>query len=112
MAAAAAAASAAGAAAGPTYTAKEAIGGAVARARAAFDSNRTRPLEWRYRQLRAIGTLMERGEAEIMAALRLDLGRPDLESVISEVAFVKAEVKEAVSHLASWVANQPVCTIV
>ncbi len=61
------------------------IGGAVAAARDTFNSGRTRPLEWRRRQLKGIIRLVEENQDRIVEALSRDLHRPHFEGVLLEV---------------------------
>ena len=74
----------------------------LARLRATFDSGRTRPVEWRKEQLRALDRLLVESEAELLEALRLDLGKPALEGFITDIAFVRAEIAETLRHLDRW----------
>ena len=53
---------------------------AVAKAREAFDSGRTRPLAWRKAQLDAIARMIGETEADILAALAADVGKPPFEA--------------------------------
>jgi aldehyde dehydrogenase (NAD+) len=73
------------------------------RLRAAFDSGRTRPIEWRKAQLRALRKLLGEGERELLEALRLDLGKSPTEGHLTEVGFARGEVDHALRHLDAWV---------
>lgn len=75
---------------------------AVARARAAFENGRTRPLEWRRAQLRRIKAMLEEHEAELTAALAADLGKPPLEAYMADVGFVISDVELTLKHLDRW----------
>jgi aldehyde dehydrogenase (NAD+) len=70
--------------------------------RATFRSGRTRPIEWRQRQLRALLQLLVDHEDDLVAALREDLGRPPLEAYAADIGTTKAEIKHALKHVASW----------
>ena len=85
----------------PTTTASSASA-VISRVRAAFNSGRTRPVEWRKEQLRALDRLLVGGEDELLEALRLDLGKPALEGFITDIAFVRAEIAETLRHLDQW----------
>jgi len=74
----------------------------VNRARAAFNSGRTRSVQWRKAQLRALDRLLVEGEAELSEALRLDLGKPAFEGYITDIAFVRTEIAETLRHLDHW----------
>ena len=92
------------------YIAIEAVPALVRSVRAAFDSGRTRPLAWRLAQLRGLRRLMTENVAAIEEALRLDLGRPRLESLMAEVHASVPEVDAAIAGLASWTAEEAVAT--
>ncbi|KAF2984122.1 hypothetical protein EK904_010477 [Melospiza melodia maxima] len=47
----------------------------VGRARAAFRSGRSRPLEFRIQQLKALERMVQEKEKEILAALKADLNK-------------------------------------
>lgn len=47
----------------------------VGRARAAFNSGRSRPLEFRIQQLKALERMVQEKEKEILAALKADLNK-------------------------------------
>ncbi|MBU2956077.1 aldehyde dehydrogenase family protein [Paracoccus sp. 1_MG-2023] len=82
----------------------------VARLRAAFDSGRTRPLEWRRAQLQAILRLLKEREGDIIAAIHADLRKGRLESWMAEIALIRTEAKHALRHLKSWTARRRVRT--
>jgi aldehyde dehydrogenase (NAD+) len=79
-----------------------AVAEGVARLRAAFRSGRTRPLDYRRRQLDGILRFLKEREPEIEAALRDDMGRPSFEVYPSEIAFCAAEASLARKQLRSW----------
>ncbi len=74
----------------------------VARLRATFRSGRTRPLSWRRRQLEALERMMTECEAEFSAALSDDLGRPELDAWLADLAPVAAEAAYARKRLRRW----------
>lgn len=92
------------------YTPISQIAPAVAGVRAAYASGRTRPLSWRYAQLRGLISLYRENESAILAALKVDLRKPDFESVFAEELLVIAEAEHAIAHLASWAADESVDT--
>lgn len=75
----------------------------VDRLRATFRSGRTRPLEWRRRQLQGIGRLLAEREAEIVDALGADLGRNAQDSWFGDIASTRGETRYALKHLGKWV---------
>ncbi len=82
----------------------------VSRLRSTFASGRTRPYEWRVRQLDAIKKMLVDREDEILDALHVDLGRPRLESFIGETGFMVKEVEHARRHLREWMKPERVST--
>lgn len=74
----------------------------VARLRDTFATGRTRPLEWRQRQLQGIRRLLDEREPDIAAALAADLGRTAHDSWFGDVASTAGEVDYAIKHLPRW----------
>src|SRR6478736_3433804 len=74
----------------------------VARLRATFAAGRTRPVEYRKDQLRALDRLLVEREEDLLAALRHDLGKPAVEGHVTDIAFVRAEIADTLRHLDAW----------
>jgi aldehyde dehydrogenase (NAD+) len=74
----------------------------VDRTRDAFRAGTTKPLEWREATLRRLRDLVVEREADVLAALRTDLGKPAFEGWVTEVGFVVAELEHTLTHLRSW----------
>lgn len=74
----------------------------VARLRATFASGRTRPVEYRKQQLRALDRLLVERESDFLAALANDLGKPAVEGHLTDLAFVRAEIADTLRHLDAW----------
>src|ERR1700737_1461743 len=70
--------------------------------RRVFATGRTRDLSWRLEQLRGIERMCDEREAEIVAALAEDLGRPPLDAWLGDIASTKAEAVYARKHLKKW----------
>jgi aldehyde dehydrogenase (NAD+) len=87
-----------------TVHAPETTGSAdlLADLRRVFAAGRTRVLEWRLEQLRAIERFLEEREPEIAAALAEDLGRSPVEAWLGDVASSKAEAAYARKHVRKW----------
>jgi aldehyde dehydrogenase (NAD+) len=84
----------------------DAIPGIVAKLRAGFDSGRTRSLDWRREQLRALKALVrERGD-ELVEALQADLRKPTLEAWATDVGQVTVEAGLALRNLRRWTKPQ------
>ncbi|KGM57217.1 aldehyde dehydrogenase [Lysobacter arseniciresistens ZS79] len=77
----------------------------VERLRATFRDGRTWPLAWRRRQLQALRRMLVEREDEFTAALQRDLGKPALESFVTEIGFTIGEIDHALRHLRRWAAG-------
>jgi aldehyde dehydrogenase (NAD+) len=76
--------------------------GVLAEVRAVFNTGRTRSVQWREEQLRAIERMCEEREGEISAALTKDLGRSTFEAWLGDIASTKAEAAFARKHFRKW----------
>uniref|UniRef100_A0A2C9U2F0 Aldehyde dehydrogenase domain-containing protein n=1 Tax=Manihot esculenta TaxID=3983 RepID=A0A2C9U2F0_MANES len=63
----------------------EAAGALVKELRGTFSSGKTRSYEWRVSQLKSLLKLCDENENEIAGALRQDLSKPELETIVYEV---------------------------
>jgi len=70
--------------------------------RATYADGTTRPLGWRVEQLHGLLRLLDEGEAELLAALATDLGKPRVEGWSSDLAVTAAEVRYALAKLKRW----------
>ncbi len=75
---------------------------AVETQRAFFESGATRPVAWRKEQLRILLDALERHESDLLESLRLDLGKPPVEAWVSEIGYLRGEIRHALRHLAGW----------
>ena len=82
----------------------------VDRLRHTFDSGKTRPIEWRIRQLSEIQRALREHESDFADALRKDLGKSRFEATLAETGWVLAEAKYAIKHLKGWMAPTRVST--
>ncbi|NXX50623.1 AL3A2 dehydrogenase, partial [Tricholaema leucomelas] len=80
----------------------------VGRARAAFNSGRCRPLEFRIQQLKALERMVKEKEKEILAAIKADLHKCEKKTLTYEFMSVLEELALATGRLPSWAAPQPV----
>lgn len=87
-----------------------AIAATVERLRRTFDAGTTRPLSWRRAQLEAIVRMLDEGSDSILAALRADLGKSELESFSGEISFVAQEAKRTLAQLRGWTRAESVRT--
>lgn len=86
------------------------IPGIVDAARQAFDSGRTRSLDWRLSQLDALLRLVRERKDEILDALNEDVGKPRLEAYAAEVAFMEKDILHTKKHLRGWMKPDKVST--
>lgn len=80
------------------------VPGAVAALRATYEAGTTRPLAWRLAQLAAVRTMLRERSDEFAAALETDLGKPAVESRLTETAFVAADAAHVAKRLRRWLA--------
>jgi aldehyde dehydrogenase (NAD+) len=85
-------------------------GALVGRLRATFDGGTTRPLAWRLEQLARLRALLVDGEAELLDALRADLGKPRIEAWATDLGIVVNAVDHTRRHLRRWTAAVRVWT--
>lgn len=75
---------------------------AVSRLRATFASGRTRSIDWREQQLRAMVRLVLDNEAAIGEAVAADLGRDPFESWLAEIIRLVRDAEGAARNLRRW----------
>ncbi|WP_102144089.1 aldehyde dehydrogenase family protein [Mycobacterium hubeiense] len=78
------------------------IPGTVRRLRETFATGRTRGVEWRKQQLKALERLLVDNESAIATALEKDLGRKPFEAWLADVASTAAEARYAAKHVGKW----------
>lgn len=83
------------------------ISAVVQRARAAFDSGRTRPLQFRIQQLEALRRMIKEREKDIAGALAADLHRNEWNSYHEELAYCLEEIEYIIKKLPEWVLDEP-----
>ncbi|KAM7260424.1 hypothetical protein ACFE04_016165 [Oxalis oulophora] len=75
-----------------------------------FYKGTTRSYEWRVTQIKSMIKMMEDHEQDIVASLRQDLDKPEMESSIYEVAMLKSACKLALKQLKNWMKPEKVKT--
>ncbi|KAJ7965537.1 Aldehyde dehydrogenase [Quillaja saponaria] len=85
----------------PSYE-KEEASLLVKELRGTFASGRTRSYEWRISQLKALLKLADDNEQQVADALNSDLSKPQLESIVYEIALLKNSCKAALKELKHW----------
>ena len=63
------------------------------RAREAFARKITLPVDFRIKQLKSLRACLDENENEFISALKSDLNKPKFETIISEIQFVKNDIK-------------------
>lgn len=86
------------------------IPGLVERARAAYDSGRTRDMAWRVTTLQRLRDLLVSHEEALLRALADDLGKPRFEAWVTDVGFVQMDIDFTLAHLPDWVRREKVPT--
>ena len=79
------------------------VSGVVARVRAAYESGRTRPIEWRLEQLDGLARMLKREEERFSAALAADLGKPTIEGYAADIKATINEIADIRKHTPKWV---------
>jgi len=80
----------------------------VADVRKVFQSGRTKDVEWRKRQLRAIVKFLDEEKDNILAALKKDLHKCDQEGYAMEILLPRNDAINTLNCLDDWVAPQKV----
>ncbi|GAA1249123.1 aldehyde dehydrogenase family protein [Kitasatospora nipponensis] len=80
----------------------------VARLRATFRTGRTKPLQWRTAQLRALRAMLVEGGEDLASALHADLGKPSGDAYRTEIDFTLREIDHTLDHLHTWLAPEAV----
>jgi aldehyde dehydrogenase (NAD+) len=86
----------------PVSPAKVDIPTIVARVRKTYATGRTRDVEWRKQQLRALEKLVVDNEAAIADALHQDLGRKPFEAWLADIASTASEAHDAAKNVGKW----------
>src|SRR5271157_93439 len=74
----------------------------VARLRQTFATGKTRSVEWRRAQLRALEKMMAENEPAIADALAKDLDRSPFEAWLADAASTAGEARYAAKHVKKW----------
>ncbi len=76
--------------------------------REAFSTQLTRPLAWRRQQLAQLVRLLRQEAPALTQAMAADLGKPETEAWLTDVAGVRRDIEGIIRHLATWSAPRPV----
>lgn len=87
-------------------TAIDTISPTSQKVRSAFQSQRTKPIEWRLRQLRLLYWAVADNEAAILEACKKDLNKPEFETHLSEIDWVKNDIVFVTKNLHKWMRDE------
>ncbi|MCJ1324691.1 hypothetical protein MMC10_001353 [Thelotrema lepadinum] len=79
--------------------------------RAAFNTQVTKPIEFRLTQLRKLFWGISDNEAALAEALKLDLGKSAFETFLTETGWVKSDILYVCKHLPKWMKDGKVSDI-
>lgn len=76
--------------------------------RKVFSSGLTRSLDWRRAQLGQLARLLRDDAGLLIDAMADDMGKPKVESWLTDVAAVRRDIEGIIRHLDRWAAARPV----
>ena len=88
------------------YTSIDSIPPTVSRLRSTFNSQKTKPLEFRLIQLRKLYWALRDNEAAIAEACKRDLGRSSYEAYVTEIDWCKNDIIFVCNHLEKWAKDE------
>lgn len=80
----------------------------VARVRKAYDSGRTRPLDWRREQLDGLLRFLDREQKTLVDALATDVGKPRFEGWATDLGASAADIRHLRKHFPKWAKGRKV----
>lgn len=84
----------------------EAASSLVKDLRVSFNSGKTRSYEWRVSQVKALLKMVDEQQDQIIDALRSDLAKPPLETVVYEIGMFKNSCEVTLKELKQWMAPE------
>lgn len=84
----------------------------VQKLRRTFQSGKTRPYEFRKKQLQGLLKFLDENVDLLCDALWKDLHKPRQECIVTEIEITKNEILVALANLKKWMAPKPVRTSV
>ncbi|KAF3385864.1 hypothetical protein DPV78_012423 [Talaromyces pinophilus] len=72
-----------------------------------FQSGKTKDLAWRKWQLKQLWWMLEDNDKEFMAAMKEDLNRSNIESMITDLAGARKDILYHLEHVDKWAADEP-----
>ncbi|CAF0702831.1 unnamed protein product [Brachionus calyciflorus] len=80
--------------------------------RKSFNTDTTKSYEWRKTQLLAIEKLLDENKEQFVEALKLDLNKPNYETIVYEIGTVKSSINFCLNHLKTYIEPQKVKPII
>ncbi|KAL6426219.1 hypothetical protein ACFW04_009038 [Cataglyphis niger] len=77
----------------------------VQRLRDTFQRGKSKPMEWRIKQLKQVLRMITETSSDIVAALATDLRRCKFETCMAEIDYVIGEIKYTLMHIKEWSAT-------
>jgi len=74
----------------------------VGEVRNAFSTGRTKSVEWRKEQLKAVDRMLVENEATFISALKADLNKPVQETIMAEIDFLRNDVIGLLREIDDW----------
>ena len=76
--------------------------------RGTFSTGLTRPIDWRREQLGGLVRLLRQDAGALTDAMAADLGKPELEGWLTDVAAVRRDIEGILRHVDAWAAPRTV----
>jgi len=70
--------------------------------RNAFNTGRTKSVEWRKEQLKAVDRMLVENEATFISALKADLNKPVQETIMAEIDFLRNDIIGLLREIDDW----------
>ena len=87
-------------------TPPEAVAGLVSKLRKSFRSGKTRSLDWRKEQLRAMIRMLKEGNTALERAIMKDLRKDKTNTLIQETGLLMGEAVAMLAHIDEYVAPE------
>lgn len=84
----------------------ESIAGTSLKVRTAYNSQRTKPIAYRLKQLRLLYWAIVDNQEAILEACKKDLNKPEFETFLSEIDWVKNDIVFVTKNLAKWMKDE------
>lgn len=80
----------------------------ISKSRQSFASGKTKDIEYRKQQLKALYRFLEENESLIVSALNEDLRKPSFETRMAEIDFVQNDIRGALYNIDDYCKPKPV----